>query len=320
MVIPSDSLLCPLFAMPLKDFEQDSAGRHFSSSPATLTTEADSSIAREWWVERWLDLLNGYRFKKRLERARDYARQGHVLSIDFKNAKVIARVQGTEPEPYRVSLSIDPFTDEDWAAVAETLAQQAGFAAKLLAGEMPQSIERAFATNGLSLFPFALGDIHSQCTCPDKANPCKHIGAVYYLLGDRFSDDPFVLFQLRGRTQQQLLKALREVRSRLVTELPEPVVASEPIALEPIDPQTPIAPATVPVNLQQFWDYDQPLEPSLVVITPPADGDTPLSLLGPLPLPTDGTTDNRSTQKVVTQYLEDVYRTAGQAATVAALS
>ncbi|HEY9688434.1 MAG TPA: SWIM zinc finger family protein [Coleofasciculaceae cyanobacterium] len=304
----------------MTDFERDPAGRSFSQTlNQNPGQEKDASIERAWWVERWLDLLNSYRFKKRLERARDYARQGNVLSIEFRSAKVLARVQGTEAEPYRVSLAIDPFTDEDWAAVAETLAQQAGFAAKLLAGEMPQSIERVFGTNGLSLFPFALGDIHSQCTCPDQANPCKHIGAVYYLLGDRFSDDPFVLFQLRGRTRQQLLEALREVRSRLVSEAPAEPIA-DAVDLEPIDAQTVIAPPIVPVDMQQFWAYDQPLESSLVVITPPADGSTPLDLLGPVPLPSDGTTDNRSTQKVVTQHLEDVYRAAGQAATVAALS
>jgi len=41
--------------------------------------------------------------QKRLERARNYARQGNVLSI-VSRLKVLARVQGTEPEPYQVSL------------------------------------------------------------------------------------------------------------------------------------------------------------------------------------------------------------------------
>jgi len=47
-------------------------------------------------------------------------------------------VQG-EPEPYQVSLS-DPFSDEQWGC-DETMSQRAIFAAKLLAGEMPQNIE-----------------------------------------------------------------------------------------------------------------------------------------------------------------------------------
>ncbi len=49
----------------------------------------------EWWVQRWNDLLNSYRFKKRLERARNYAREGNVLSIEFKGPEVLAKVQGT---------------------------------------------------------------------------------------------------------------------------------------------------------------------------------------------------------------------------------
>jgi hypothetical protein len=110
----------------------------------------------EWWVQRWNDLLNSYRFKKRLERARNYAREGNVLSIEFKGPQVLAKVQGTAPEPYQVSLSIDPFSEEDWNYVVETMAEQAIYSAHLLAGEMPHNIEQVFTANGLSLFPFTL--------------------------------------------------------------------------------------------------------------------------------------------------------------------
>ena len=175
-------------------------------------THYNPQASREWWAQRWLDLLDSYRFKKRLERARNYARQGNVLSIKFQGSKVLARVQGTEPEPYQVSLSLDPFNEEEWGYVIETMSQRAIFAAKLLAGEMPQNIEEVFTANGLSLFPFTLADIRSKCSCPDKANPCKHIGAIYYQLGERFSEDPFVLFQLRGRTKDQIIAALRQLR------------------------------------------------------------------------------------------------------------
>ena len=71
----------------------------------------------EWWVQGWLDLLNSYRFKKRLERARNYARQGNVLSIEFRGSKVLAKVQGTEVEPYKLSLALDPVVDEAWYGV-----------------------------------------------------------------------------------------------------------------------------------------------------------------------------------------------------------
>lgn len=266
--------------------------------------------SREWWSQRWLDLLDSYRFKKRLERARNYSRQGNVLSIEFQGAKVLARVQGSEPEPYKVSLSLEPFTDEEWGYVIETMSKRAIFAAKLLAGEMPQNIEEVFTTNGLSLFPFTLSDVRSKCSCPDKANPCKHVGAVYYQLGDRFSEDPFVLFELRGRTKEQILSDLRKLRGATIdvseTETPEVEQLSS-------DNQ-------YTINIDSFWQYNEPLESSLVVIAP-SGSETVLDVLGVIPLAKEE--ENVATltsSEVVMKYLQAVYQDVSQKAMLAAMN
>ncbi len=344
-------------------------------------TNYNLQASREWWAQRWLELLDSYRFKKRLERARNYAREGNVLSIEFKGSKVLAKVQGTEPEPYQVSLSLDPFTDEQWGYVIETMSQRAIFAAKLLAGEMPQNIEQVFTANGLSLFPFTLSDIHSKCSCPDKANPCKHIGAIYYQLGDRFSEDPFVLFQLRGRTKDQIIVALRELRAASVdTPDPEtpldtsfrdeltplklahasstgvattggtptpvrspgnpalatgsatrsllnggnpsgsqsPTEGNPPAALS--HPRTRLAPPH-PLDIDQFWQYNEPLESTLVVIVPPPSSETVLDVLGPIPLPESDAHDTKVTDsEAVMHYLDTVYKAVSQQAVLSAMN
>ncbi|MBD2505477.1 SWIM zinc finger family protein [Anabaena azotica] len=265
--------------------------------------------SREWWSQRWLDLLDSYRFKKRLERARIYSRQGNVLSIEFKGAKVLARVQGSEEEPYKVSLSLDPFTDEQWEYVIGTMSQKAVFAAKLLAGEMPQNIEDVFTSNGLSLFPFTLSDVHSKCSCPDKANPCKHVGAVYYQLGDRFSEDPFVLFQLRGRTKEQIISDLRQLRSAKV----ENKVTETPAAQKPISNQ-------ININLNACWQYNEPLESSLVVIAP-STSETVLDILGAIPLAKDEESSaSLNSSDIVMKYLETFYKEVSQKAMLAAMN
>jgi uncharacterized Zn finger protein len=270
----------------------------------------DDYNTQEWWVQAWLDLLARYRFKKRLERARDYARQGNVLSIDFQDAKVIARVRGKEQPEYNVSLWLDVFTDEQWQFVIETMAERAIFSAKLLAGEMPQNIEDVFTANGLSLFPFTLSEIHSQCSCPDPANPCKHIGAVYYLLGDRFSDDPFVLFQLRGREKADIISALRQLRSQSAD-------ADSPQESE-------ITTTTSPSNVEltRFWQYQEPLEPSLIVIVPPPSRETVLDTLGPLPVPTE-LAGSAAIAPLMSQalldYLKTVYENISQQAVMTAM-
>lgn len=251
-----------------------------SSTSGQVSSQFDSRDSqRQWWAQQWLDLINSYRFKKRLERGWKYAREGNVLEINFKEQQVLARVQGTDPKPYRVSLGLTPLTDEDWDYVIEALSQKAIFSAQLLAGEMPSTIESVFATCGLRLFPFQLAEVKSRCSCPDKANPCKHISAVYYLLGDRFREDPFVLFQLRGRTRSQILTALRH--KRLHPSSPPAPQESSGAGSPPPE----VSRRSPHWNLQTFWQYDQPLESDLVVIVPPPEPNTPLDRLGDFPLP-----------------------------------
>jgi uncharacterized Zn finger protein len=266
----------------------------------------ESQPNREWWAQRWVDVLESFGWIRRLERARIYAREGNVLNIDFHaDAQVSALVQGTAPEPYQVSLSLDSFDDEQWQYVIESMAERAIFSAKLLAGEMPQNIEEVFTANGLSLFPLTKFDIHSQCSCPDQANPCKHIGAVYYLLGDRFSEDPFVLFQLRGRTKEQIITALRQLRSTTSEEIVE-------------------TPQSAPLNLQKFWQYNQPLDSSLVVITPPPSSETVLDLLGAIPLKSDSSAVSANqtavTAQLALEYLRSLYAQVSQQAVLAAMA
>jgi len=254
------------------------------NTPSTLTTQlgAQGIAQQPWWVEQWMELINGYRFKKRLERAWDYARSGNVQSIRFEGRRVHARVQGSDADPYKVKLWLDVLSDEDWGYVLEALSQKARWSAQLLAGVMPQDIERAFAASGKRLFPFKLQEVRSECSCPDKANPCKHVSAVFYLMGDRFSEDPFVLFQLRGRTRSQLLTDLAKRRRRALAkqarqarargeEEPAGGVAHQPVHGAITDPS-------------RWWRYEAALDPDLVVITPALEGDTGLDAAGPLPL------------------------------------
>ncbi|MBE9019308.1 hypothetical protein C7Y66_07105 [Chroococcidiopsis sp. CCALA 051] len=289
-----------------------------------MTTNQSFQASREWWSQRWLDLLDSYRFKKRLERGRNYARQGNILNIKFEGSQVLARVQGTDPEPYKVSLSLEKFDDEQWGYVVETMSQKAVYAAKLLAGEMPQNIEEVFTANGLSLFPFTLSEVKSHCSCPDKANPCKHVAAVYYQLGDRFSEDPFVLFQLRGRTKDEVLTSLREFRSKEEKSK----VKSQKSKVKSQNFPTPDSRmggyGNPPLLTPSFWQYNESLDPSLVVIAPSLSGETVLDVLGEIPvaeLETDEADRGDATaSEMVQKYLTDIYQQASQQAAIAAMS
>jgi uncharacterized Zn finger protein len=165
-------------------------------------------FGESWWAKRWVAVLESFDIGARLGRGRSYARKGQVLSIDIAAGMVRAKVQGSRPKPYQVTIKVKPLPESDWKKLAETLASQAIFAAKLLAGEMPQEIEKAFAAIGLSLFPEKLRDLETDCSCPDWSNPCKHVAAVYYLLGEEFDRDPFLIFKLRGMSREAFLESL----------------------------------------------------------------------------------------------------------------
>jgi hypothetical protein len=84
-----------------------------------------------------------------------------------------------------------------------------GFAAQLLAGEVPPALEDAFRDAGVNLFPSTWGDMRANCNCPDWENPCKHIAAVLYVYADLLDADPWQLLLWRGRTREDILGPLR---------------------------------------------------------------------------------------------------------------
>src|SRR3990172_12645616 len=171
------------------------------------------SIGDTWWSKRWVKVLESFGWSNRLERGRRYARSGQVIDFKLASGMVTARVQGSMSKPYSVKIEMKPLADEAWNKVLEEMSQKAIFAAKLLAGEMPQNIEEAFDATGMSLFPESSKDIKTDCSCPDSANPCKHIAAVYYILAEEFDRDPFMLFKLRGKTKDEISSSLRKKRT-----------------------------------------------------------------------------------------------------------
>src|SRR5215469_9262569 len=195
------------------------------------------AIGEQWWSRRFIAVLESLGMSGRLQRGRAYARKGQVLEFSLTQVKVTARVQGSRPQPYKVSIGVLPLTTRQWREVERRLASQALFRAKLLAGEMPAEIERVFADCGTPLFPRSAADLDMRCSCPDWEVPCKHLAAVCYVLAEAFDDDPFGMLAWRGRGRDALLAALRRAGPRhgAGTDAGAPAAASAPAAAEGAD-------------------------------------------------------------------------------------
>ena len=207
---------------------------------------AKGNFGVSWWAKRWISILESFNIGARLGRGRSYARRGQVLSIAIEPGLVKGEVQGSRSQPYKIKIRIKPLSQQEWQKLTQFLSKQALFMAKLLAGEMPEDIEKAFQQVGLALFPQKHKDLVTDCSCPDWSNPCKHIAAVYYLLGEEFDRDPFLIFNLRGMGRSDLLRHLgadqaktsetkktRTKKSR-VKEVLETASPSEPLINDPL--------------------------------------------------------------------------------------
>jgi uncharacterized Zn finger protein len=158
----------------------------------------------------------------------------------------------------------------------------------MLAGEIPNDIEEVLTAARLALLPSSYEELRASCTCPDEANPCKHTAAAYYVLAERFDDDPFALFTLRGRTRDELLHGLRARRARAIGKLPPAAVARVP------ETRAPDAPLPLAEVLDSFWSAAPELEQLQVSPLASEVPDALLRQLGPLtpqdgaPTPRDG--------------------------------
>jgi len=227
-------------------------------------------IGESWWSKRFLDALKAVADTSRLGRGRSYARTGQVMDLRVHPGRVTARVQGSRAQPYAVRLDLKPFTDAQWEQAERELAAQALYLAALLAGEMPRDVEQAFAAVGLSLFPAAPGELRSDCSCPDWANPCKHVAATYYILAEAFDGDPFLVLAWRGRPRERLLERLRELRG---------ASAGDPATAGGAEP----GPLSASPRTGGFWRAGPELASLRFAPRAPEVPDAVLRQLGPLP-------------------------------------
>ena len=201
-------------------------------------------FGESWWADRWIGVLNNFGWGSRLDRGRTYARRGQTLSLDVQPGRVDAKVQGSRVQPYDVAILLPTLKPQTWEKVFDALAQKSIFAAKLLAGEMPHEIEEAFYAAGTWLFPKTELELGQQCSCPDTVRPCKHLAAVHFMVAEKFDEDPFLMFALRGKTKDEVVAALRS--RRVGTAEPVANGASAPAKLE-------VAPEPVHLSPERFF-------------------------------------------------------------------
>ncbi|MDR1622048.1 MAG: SWIM zinc finger family protein [Synergistaceae bacterium] len=232
-----------------------------------------------WWSKRWYDFMETFNLGARLARGKSYARKGQVIDVEIEPGIVRGRVQGSRSTPYTVTIRFEPIAQKGWERIVDRLRAQLLFSAQLMAGEVPQELEDFFQAEGASLFPQLKRKADMHCDCPDSSNPCKHIAALFYVLGDAFDGDPFLLLQLRGMPREELISLIGAGAAHEPTpEVEEDLFETEPLPIDesfyngaplPEDFMGPVprgdlnAPLLRRLGNLPFWRGDEPLFESL---------------------------------------------------------
>lgn len=228
-----------------------------------------------WWVQRWLEQLDffGDEHHTRLTKGRSYANNGRIFDVAIQPGRLSARARGSYGEIYGVRLEVPQLLDAAWERVAAALASRADWVALLLGGDLPAPLEAIFDQAGAAIFPNAR-TLRGHCTCYDWGDPCKHVFGLYYAFAALLRTDPSLLFELRGRSRDDLLRIVQrawtgtsaaESARDVAIPLPPPASAA------PVEPPGP----TAPLRLDRFFTPGaalDALDTPIVAPRPEADG------------------------------------------------
>jgi uncharacterized Zn finger protein len=258
-------------------WQRYSESRPIPVDDGIATTRTRGAMAEQWWSKRFVEVLDTYGLGTRMQRGKRYARSGQLLSFEVQPGELLAEVQGSRRTPYRVTVHAPVTSDAQWAEVDVALSSRVKFAARLLAGEVPGELEEVFASAGVVLLPKRWSDVAARCTCPDSANPCKHIAATLYVFADKLDSDPWLLLEWRGRTREQILgPLLHRTTTSPADDAPDEVtgldagvaVASDVAPWWPLDPRrarSPVGDRASGTVAGRLLDVDRPDPPEIIL-------------------------------------------------------
>ncbi|OII67493.1 SWIM zinc finger family protein [Streptomyces sp. CC77] len=217
----------------------DDRRRSFPPLPAHGT--GDGGTAASWWGNAWVAALESAALDPaRLARGRAYAGRGLVDAITVTPGRVTAYVHGSRARPYRTEIRLRVLDDDAWERLLDAVAERPDHIAALLDKDVPQTLVEVGG-----LLPRA-GDLVPDCSCPDHGHPCKHAAALCYQAARLLDEDPFTLFLMRGRGEQEVLAGLgRRNTARTAAEgaaAPQPLPAVPARAAVTAAPPAPLPP------------------------------------------------------------------------------
>ena len=185
---------------------QEAAGQ--DNGPRAPQSEKES-----WAAAQIMAALADNTDSGRLARGREYYRGNKVLGVEIAKDFITGLVDGTQLEPFDVSLRLRPLAQRKVEFLKDELLADQSHVRSLLYGSAP----------GMEVAAILMRPDHlsqASCTCPDRSVVCKHVVAVGYAVAARLTRDPVQILRLRGIDPEPFLAQIsREDESAGATSL-----------------------------------------------------------------------------------------------------
>lgn len=158
-------------------------------------------FGQTWWGRHFVAAMEDLADPGRIARGRTYARQGQVLTLGVERGQIYGEVQGSQLEPFSASVSVEPLTEGEVAALVGRVRSNPGMLAELASNAIPQALASV-------LLPHDKGQLDFDCSCPDDGWPCKHAAALMYIAAEHIDASAGTILTLRGVDLDQLIEGV----------------------------------------------------------------------------------------------------------------
>lgn len=219
----------------MADFSQ--YGKRRKAKGGIESRNKRGAFGQTWWGRHFVTAMEDLADPGRIARGRTYARQGQVLNLGVERGQFYGEVQGSQLEPFSASVTVEPLTQGEVAALVGRVKSNPGMLAELASNAIPQALAS-------TLLPHDRGQLDFDCSCPDDGWPCKHAAALMYIAAEHIDSSAATILTLRGVDLDELIEGVGDAEVEFdrddwfgdATRLPAlPMVDFSP-AMDDLDP------------------------------------------------------------------------------------